>query len=267
MKSTASTDNNNLRRIGLETSSLMPLLEITTRTLPLQKQLKSVVGKAVFIIDQFSVDEAKAQIALSFNNAVEALGKAKLATERLDAKNVNMMSWIFAKCLAEPIFGGRHEILRWADVISDSLDQYKPKEDFFTIVGIELHRKKNNYLRKLTVRNGILEIDCNNILPYWVTPQFVRDLKFSAQVSPNELDLLNFYKLLIAECPKLSEINVGVNDMNDIYHLYSLNKDSGISEIWTCNQKFVKRHEEYLAGVKAFAYLFNPAQTKIVRIK
>jgi hypothetical protein len=175
MKSTTSTDNSNLRRIGLETSSLMPLLEITTRMLPLQNRLKSVVGKATFIIDQFSVDEAKAQIELSFNNAVEALAKAKLAAERLDAKNVNMMSWIFAKCLVEPIFGGRHETLRWADVISNSLDQNKPKEDFFTIVGSELQRKKNNYFRKLTVNRGVLEIGCDDILIV-STPPIIDDL-------------------------------------------------------------------------------------------
>ncbi len=110
----------------------MPLLEVTTRTLPLQKELKSVVGQkdVRFVTDSFSVEEARAQINLSYNNAHQALKKAKEASERLGLRKPMEIGWVFAKSLAEPIFGGRHETLRWVDSLADADARCKQGQDF-----------------------------------------------------------------------------------------------------------------------------------------
>ena len=49
-----------IRKIGIETSSIMPLLEITPRTLPLQKTIKEAISRCdiEFYTDFYSVKEA-----------------------------------------------------------------------------------------------------------------------------------------------------------------------------------------------------------------
>ncbi|MGQ9706378.1 MAG: hypothetical protein ACUVWP_05155 [bacterium] len=57
-----------------------------------------------------------------------------------------------------------------------------------------------------------------------------------------------------------------INDVVDIYHLYSLYNDSRIIEVCSCNQEFVKRHEKYLRTMEEFKDLFDDNVVKIKRI-
>ncbi len=247
----------------------MPLLEVTTRTLPLQQALRSAIQNcdARFVTDGYSVEEAKAQIELSFNNARQALAKTREVTKRLNLRTPMEIGYAFVKCLAEPIYGGRHETLRWADTLADADGSWRQGLDFLEQLERALAAKREDYAQKLCVQRGFLRINCRDIRSYWITPDFSRDLEISIEVVANSMNPTAFMDFLVSKSPKLREINIGINDMNDLYHLYSLIRGNGITEIWTCNQKFVKRHEEYLADIQAFAYLFDPKQTKIVRIK
>ena len=69
--------------IGLETSSIMPLLETTTRTLPLQREIKKALENGSrFKADRYSITESKQQILTSYENALRSFERAKQLAER-----------------------------------------------------------------------------------------------------------------------------------------------------------------------------------------
>ena len=89
-----------MKKIGLETSSIMPLLETTPRTLPLQRHIKETIDRydvVEFYTDLYSIKEATQQINTSFNNAIRSVEKAKIVAERLNINDVQTLSIIFVK--------------------------------------------------------------------------------------------------------------------------------------------------------------------------
>ena len=133
-----------MKNIGIETSSIMPLMETTPRTLPLQESMKEVIGKfnVEFYTDQYSIKEAIQQITTSFTNAVKSVEKAKVVADNLDVNDTKTLSIIFVKSLAENWYG-REETLRWSDVIiNDKVHQTENSEEFFKSLTQELNNKK-----------------------------------------------------------------------------------------------------------------------------
>lgn len=171
------------------------------------------------------------------------------------------------KSLSENWYG-REETLRWSEVASnDKFRQIQNSKEFFEILNQELKNKKEKYLFLLKIKNQYLEINCDLIQSYWITPSFIKDLKLKIKVIPNDISLEDFFKKLQSTINAAYMGTLKINDVVDIYHLYSLYKDGNIKEVWSCNQQFVKRHEKYLKTVEEFKHLFDSNIVMIRRIK
>lgn len=259
-----------MKKIGLETSSIMPLLETTSRTLPLQRHIKETIDRydvVEFYTDLYSIKEATQQINTSFNNAIRSVEKAKIVAERLNINDVQTLSIIFVKSLAENWYG-REETLRWSDVvINDEFQGIHDSEEFFKTLNQQMENKKQKYLSMLKIKNQCLDINCEYMQSYWITPLFTKDLRLKIKVIPNSLSLEDFFKKLQSTLNATYMRTLKINDVVDIYHLYSLYNDGNIKEVWSCNQQFVKRHEKYLKTVEEFKDLFDDNIVIIKRIK
>ncbi len=258
-----------VKKIGIETSSIMPLIETTPRTLPLQRYIKRTTteNKVEFYTDLYSVKEASQQITTSFTNAVKSIEKAKSVADRLNINDTKTLSIVFVKSLSENWYG-REETLRWSDVvINDKVQRTENHEEFVRILRQQLEDKKERYISMLKIENNCLTIDCRDIQSYWITPQFINDLQIKIKVIPNKLSIEDFFQKLQSVINAAYMGTLKINDVVDIYHLYSLYYDGSIRDIWSCNQQFVKRHEKYLKSVDEFKTLFDSNIVTIKRIK
>jgi len=163
---------------------------------------------------------------------------------------------------------GREETLRWSDAIIDNrLYDIKNYNDFFIIIKENLLRKKGKYMSFLQINDGVVSIDCKEIQSYWVNPPFIKELKFDIKVIDNKTPLEEFFLKIQSDIKSSFLGNTKINDIVDIYHLYSIYNDGNINEIWSCNQLFVKRHKKYFSSVDEFKHLFDESLVKIKRIK
>jgi len=252
-----------VRQIGLETSSLMPLLEITPRTLPLQKNIADGVNNGYeFFLDRYSIIEAREQILTSYKNALKSLSLAKNLTIRDNIKSIRQIVIVFIKTLAENWYG-REETLRWSDVICD----IERDDNFFDEISEALNKKKDYYLNLLKEDNQKIFIRSSDIKSYWVSPSHIKELAFEIIIIKNRISVQEFFEKLQPIINSVYKEKISLNDMIDFYHLYSLYYDGNINEIWSCNQNFVKRHERYLNNLDSneFSEVFRLA--KIRRIK
>jgi hypothetical protein len=251
------------KRIGLETSSLLPLLEITPRTLPLQTALAAALGNGrTFVVDTYSIHEARDQIVISCRNALSSLEKAQAVARRDEIANLDGLRIAFIKALAENWYG-REETLRWCDALSAANDS----ADFFERVRDYLLRKKERYLSKLSLDADIIRVDSGEIESYWITPGHQKNFSIEVTVIKNNLSLEEFFSQIQPIVAEVYKEKVTINDVMDFYHLFSLCYDAAVNEIWSCNQKFVRRHERYLRTLHndKFADVFRAV--KIRRIK
>ncbi|GEM_PF-2396965 len=258
-----------VKKIGLETSSIMPLLETTTRTLPLQEQIKAIISKKKieFFTDMYSVVEATQQINRSFENAKKSIIKAKNIAHLRNFRDVKTLTVVFIKALSENWYG-REETLRWSDiVIKEEIQNANSTEDFFDSLNRQLEKKKQVYSSMLKINDGFLNIDCTKIQSYWITPSFSEDLKLQIRVVDNEITLEAFFSILQSAINSAYMGKFKINNVVDVYHLYSLYKDTGVREVWSCNQQFAKVHKEYLKTTDDFKDLFDTSIVKIKRIE
>ncbi len=256
-------------KIALETSSIMPLIEVTPRTFPLQQNLKNIIQKndVEFFTDFYSIKEAIQQITTSFENAIRSLEKAITNAGNINTSDIKHLSVIFIKSLCENWYG-REETLRWSDVIIDErLNSIENYNEFFAIIKENLFSKQNKYMSFLQINDGIISIDCKGIQSYRVNPPFIKELKFNIKVINNKTPLEEFFLKIQSDINSSFLGNTKINDVVDIYHLYSIYNDGNINEIWSCNQLFVKRHKKYLSTLKEFKDLFDKNIVKINRIK
>ncbi len=152
------------KTIGLETSSLMPLIEITPRTLPLQINLSDALKKGYkFITDRYSVIEAQDQIKTSYENAKNSLIKAKEISERDSIKSCKHCEVVFVKSLAENWYG-REETLRWSDCLWDINEN---TDDFWGSLENSLNEKRGVYFQTLKDDADEILIESSRIMSYW----------------------------------------------------------------------------------------------------
>ena len=164
------------RKIGLETSSIMPLLELTPRTFPLQREIKKAMRKNVkFVTDKYSVIEAKQQIIKSYESALRSLDKARDIAYRRRIQNKAELAIIFIKTLAENWYG-REETLRWSDT---TLGVSANGDEFFVELRDKISEKKESYLRILS--SDTLSIDASQMKSYWVSPEFEENLRIRSE--------------------------------------------------------------------------------------
>ena len=251
------------RKIGLETSSIIPLLELTPRTFPLQCEIKKAMRENVkFVTDKYSVIEAKQQIIKSYESALRSLDKTKDIADRRRIQNKAELAIIFIKTLAENWYG-REETLRWSDI---TLGVSANGDEFFVELRDKIDKRKEDYLRILREDSDTLSINASQMKSYWVSPEFEENLRVEVRIIENKMSLKEFFDMLQPTINKLYREKITINDIVDLYHLFSLHYDGGIREIWSCNQQFVKKHEKYLKNLdNELGVLFK--HTRIKRIK
>jgi hypothetical protein len=140
-------------------------------------------------------------------------------------------------------------------------------KSFFEALKLRIENKKQKYLSMLKIENQCLSINCEDIQYYWITPLFIKDLKIEIRVIYNNLSLEDFFKKIQSTVNAAYMGTLKINDVVDIYHLYSLYNDGNIKEVWSCNQQFIKRHEKYLKTVDEFKDLFDDNIVTIKRIR
>jgi hypothetical protein len=253
------------RTIGLETSSIMPLAELTPRTRPLQDAI-SEVGDVMFVTDRNSLEEAEEQIKKSYENALLSVDKTESVIKREEITDAERVKLIFVKALAETYWGGREETLRWADAVLIR-EKVRGATEFIKILKTNLDAKFASYLNVFHAGPDKVWFRSSEIKAYWATPELRSDLDVQVRVIPNSKKHGELYELLQPLINSYYEENITMNDIKDLYHLYSLYYGADVREVWSCNQRFVKIHAKYLSGIpnKEFSDMFK--NTKIARIK
>ncbi len=258
-----------MRLVGLETSAIMPLLEVTPRTLPIQKRILEVqrasIQRTEFVTDSYSVEEARQQVEVSYSSALRSLDKTFQIAQREKVSQPTLLAVIFVKCLAENWYG-REETLRWSDCLLSVFANTPLPNEFFDRVRDALTLKRDTYLSILRTDAEYLEIDCSRILPYWVSPSHLTNVQVKVRVVHNSMSLSDFFNLLQNLLSEPLKKKLRVNEVSDLFHLYSLYHDAGVREVWSCNQNFVRRHERRLVGLSGFAELFDSHHVRIIRI-
>lgn len=252
--------------IGLETLSLMPLIELTPRTFPLQNSLSvAVENNTKFAIDRYSVTEARNQIQTSFDNALRSLAIAQQTIERDNISDISQMQMIFIKALAENWYG-REETLRWCDALL-KIKESNEQKTFLNALKDAITKKKEAYYEILRDNVSEITINADNMMSYWISPKCQKNFSISINIINNKELLQNFFAELQPILISVYKEKVTMNDVIDFYHLYSLYFDGNIKEVWSCNQNFVKKHEKYLKALNSdkFSRIFS--EVKIRRIK
>jgi hypothetical protein len=237
-------------KIGLETSSILSLIEVAPGTLPLQNKIVNAASNGhVFVTDKESIEEALQQINKSYENAGAAIRKGK--NRILERENITkeQLKVIFIKALAENKWG-REAVLRWGDCL---LQMDKDAEDFWKSLEKAIDDKHGKYLKILKAGSDEISIDSSGILPYWVSPNHKEDLLIKIKVINNKTSFQEFSEKLlyvlggswvkskrdIVVEHNHNETKIKHNDIMDFYHVVSL-FDVGVREIWTCDEDFIK---------------------------
>jgi len=160
--------------IGLESSSIMPLVAITPLTQDCYEKIWNKFTDCTFLIHEDSIEELKNIFKFKANtfysNPIRRLEKIKdyQKTEILSLKGMAI------KLLLDGQMGGwignknsRVQTFFFSDVI-DSLDDTISDPKAFSHILIEnMTTKIDTYNKLLTPNNGILTIDISKILLYW----------------------------------------------------------------------------------------------------
>lgn len=209
--------------IGLESSSIMPLIAVTPLTLECYQALWNNYINYTLLAHEDSLIELKNIFKFKTNtfysNPIIRLEKVK---DFLPVKGESLKDMAL-KLLLDGQMGGwvgnknsRVQTFFFSDVI-DRIDKINDPETFSMELIDEMKRKIETYNRMLTANNGILTIDISQILPYWgfhniTTSVLSEKRKISIKILPNCESLDKFQKF-----PSSTR--------RDAYHYHMLKKE------------------------------------------
>lgn len=160
--------------IGLESSSIMPLVAITPLTQDCYETLWSKFINCTFLAHNDSVLELKSIFRFRANtfysNPIKRLEKIKdlAPTQRMSLKGVAL------KLLLDGQMGGwvgnknsRVQAFFFSDVIDSIDNEIQDSQEFSTKLIKGMGKKLQIYNNLLTPVDGVLTIDITKILPYW----------------------------------------------------------------------------------------------------
>lgn len=249
--------------IGLETSSIMPLLEITPQTLPLQNNLAEALKEGYKLVtDKESVIEAKEQIRKSYEHAKKLILKASKVSREQGFGDRKQLEILFIKMLTEPYRYGREEALRWSDCL---LNVNKKSEDFWRSLKRALKNKRETYFNILKPDANEISIKSSRILPYWASPKYRKDLLVKIAVIGNTISFQRFQEELTPIVKQFQGKRVSANDLKDFYHLISLYRDGRGNEILACDKDFVKKFERNADLLPRKFRVFNNVEIKRIK--
>lgn len=253
------------QRIGLDSYSLMALIEVTPKTALLQNKIQAALNDSAagveFVMDAESVQDARKKVLDSYERALKSLDKAARVAQKTNRTEISDLLMLSVKCLGEHFAGS--EIFRWSDTLNVHLD----KDDFFAHVKHAIGIKKEAYLSALAITSGILTVKSEEIQPYWITESSLLPLNVHIQVIDNNTSWPDYLKGLEETLKKLMRLRKrprkSVPKMKSIYHLHSL-YDAGIDELWLCQQSFTNSYLKYLSTEPTFAAIMK--KVKLVRL-
>ena len=210
--------------IGLESSSIMPLVTVTPLTQDCYENIWGNHITSTLIAHEDSIAELKNifqfKVNTFYSSPVSRLEKIKdfLPTEKASLKGIAL------KLLLDGQMGGwvgnknsRVQTFFFSDVI-DALDNdIKDPKAFSAELITNMRKKIQTYNQMLTPDNGILAIDIRQILPYWgfhnITPSiFSEKRKIKIRILPNCESLTMF-----GDFPSATR--------RDAYHYHMLKKE------------------------------------------
>jgi len=210
--------------IGLESSTLMPLVAITPLTQECYEIIWGDYLADTLIAHEDSISELKGIFKFRANtfysNPIIRLEKIKdfSPSERMSLKGMAM------KLLLDGQMGGwignknsRVQAFFFSDVIDAVDDNIKDPRIFSAELIKRMKNKIQTYNELLTPSNGILAIDMKRVLPYWgfhnVTPSiFSEERKIQIKILPNCESFVAFESLPSAT-------------RRDAYHYHMLKKE------------------------------------------
>ena len=254
------------RQIGLETSSLMALVEVTSKTPLLQEQIQNALnesgGEVELVTDAASVEEARQKVLLSYERALGNIDKARRVADQTNLTDISELVILSIKCLNQNF---TDDIPRWSDTLTPYMGRSTPNE-FFEGVKTSLEAKKEAYLSLLTAKNEKLKLASDKIQPYTVIEFGPLEFNLEVKVEPNNMawpDFLNFFEDLQKKS-KRWPARKSISKIMDIYHLYSL-YEAGINELWVCDSSFAARYLRNLNYIPPFTEILK--KFNLVRIR
>jgi hypothetical protein len=213
---------NNL--IGLESSSIMPLIAITPLTQECYEAMWDDYSSYTFIAHEDSIDELKNvfnfKVNTFYSNPITRLKKVK----EFPASEKTSLKGSAFKLLLDGQMGGwignknsRVQAFFFSDVI-DAIDcNIKDADIFSENLIVKMKEKIHSYNQMLTPNNNILTIDIKRILPYWgfhnVSPKiFSEKRELQIKILPNCESLTMFQSFPAAT-------------RRDAYHYHMLKKE------------------------------------------
>jgi hypothetical protein len=211
--------------IGLESSSIMPLVTVTPLTQECYEALWDNYIHHTLIAHEDSLTELKNIFKFKadtfYSNPITRLEKVKdfSPVQRESLKGMAL------KLLLDGQMGGwvgnknsRVQTFFFSDVIDEIDSNIKDPEKFSVKLIESMKRKIETYNRMLTPDNGILTIDISLILPYWglhniTSSVFSEKRKVSIKILPNCETLNKFQSLPSAT-------------RRDAYHYHMLKKEN-----------------------------------------
>lgn len=249
------------QRIGLDSHSLMALIEVSSKTALLQNKIQAALNdfgaEVEFVTDAESVQDARQKVLDSYQLAQNGLDKAARVAEKTNQSKISDLLILTVKCWAERFPG--HQILRWSDTLNLHLD----KHDFFAHVRKAIDIKKEAYLSALATTDGMLTLRSDAIQPYKIAEFSLLPLNVHIKVIDNNTSwpdyLDEFEKMLKRLTRRRAGVRKSVTKIKDLYHLHSL-YDAGIDQFWLCKSGFAGPYLRYLRSEPIFEELLEKVQ-------
>ena len=230
-------------RIGLETSSLMPLVVVSPFSSSVYNRiwLENGVDNCEFVTASDCITES---IDVMLKYIKYPLKKIEQMRDESQPHEISPLFVQALKHIAETRYNAKW-IFFLTDIIA-KIDQNSDQTDFCNQLIKAMNEKFNSYRRMLTPVNGILTIDITKILPYWgyhkIDINFLKEkriIKIIVKETISQEEYEEQYELWIDNFTSTLKKDLTINSKRDMYH-YHILRSLGCNEIWVGNEKFNK---------------------------
>ncbi|MGB7533998.1 MAG: hypothetical protein WA977_13650 [Halobacteriota archaeon] len=230
-------------RIGLETSSLMPLIVVAPFSNLVYERiwLENRVHKCEFVTASDCVVES---IDVMLKYSKYPLEKIEQMRDVSQPHEITPLSVQAIKHIAETRYNAKW-IFFLTDVVA-KIDQNYDRTEFCNQLTKAINEKFDSYRRMLTPVNDILTIDVTKILPYWgyhkIDNSFLKEekaIKVIVRETISQEEYEEQYEPWITNFTSTLKKDLTINSKRDMYH-YHILRSLGCDEIWVGNEKFNK---------------------------
>lgn len=230
-------------KIGIETSSLMPLIVVSPFSNSVYERIwvENRVHRCEFITVSDCLVES---IDVMLKYMKYPLQKIERMRDESQPHEITPLPVQAIKHIAETRYNAK-----WIFFISDviaTIDQNCDRTEFCNQLMCAMNEKFEKYKKMLTPVDGILTIDITKILPYWgyhkIDNSFLdekRIIKITVEETISQENYENEWKSVIDDFIRTSKVEMSINARRDMYHYHVLHSLS-CDEIWVGNDRFNK---------------------------